>query len=144
MSTRPLESRQGQWHQTTTAPLIMVAEDDPEMRAMLVTALQQAGYRVQERKSGWELLVDLTHDVPPEKLSPSCDLLITDNRMPGVTGLEVIESAEFAPGFPPTILITAFGDQQLHTKAMRMGAVAVIDKPFELDTLLAKVREILG
>jgi len=124
-------------------PLVLVAEDEAEMRALLVTALQRVGYRVQECKAGSDLLVDLIHYLSPKNSHQSIDLIISDNRMPGVTGLEVMELAEFESDFPPAILITAFGDEQFHAEALHRGAIAVFDKPFEIEVLLKKVREVL-
>jgi DNA-binding response OmpR family regulator len=63
--------------------------------------------------------------------------------MPGVTGLEVLEGTREYKEFPPMILITAFGDEETHDQARRLGAAAIFDKPFDIDELLAKVREIL-
>jgi demethylmenaquinone methyltransferase/2-methoxy-6-polyprenyl-1,4-benzoquinol methylase len=60
--------------------------------------------------------------------------------MPGVFGLSVVEGARDRPGFPPTILITAFGDEETHETASQCGVVAVFDKPFEINDLLEKVR----
>ena len=52
-----------------------------------------------------------------------------------MTGLEVLARLCAAPGGPPVILVTAFGDRATHAEAARLGAVAVLDKPFELDEL---------
>ncbi len=46
--------------------------------------------------------------------------------------------------FPPTILITAFGDEETHEKARQVGVAAVLDKPFDMNDLLGKVRETLA
>jgi len=63
--------------------------------------------------------------------------------MPGLTGLEILEDLHECNGFPPMISITAFGDKETHEKAEKFGAAAIFDKPFEIDDLLAKVREIV-
>jgi DNA-binding response OmpR family regulator len=64
--------------------------------------------------------------------------------MPGVFGTSVLEAASEYADFPPTILITAFGDDQTHANARRFGARAVLDKPFDINVLMEKVREVLA
>jgi len=124
---------------------ILLAEDDNEMRAMLVFALHKAGYEVIECSDGLGLL---THLEPflfnTEFEFKDVALIISDIRMPGFTGLEVLEGMQNSEGFPPMILITAFGDRKTHAIAEKYGAAAVFDKPFDLDDLLAKVHELLA
>ncbi|MBW1788759.1 MAG: response regulator transcription factor [Deltaproteobacteria bacterium] len=57
--------------------------------------------------------------------------------------MEVLEGAPKNEGFPPMILITAFGDEETHVLAKEFGAAAMFDKPFDMDDLLAKVQELL-
>jgi DNA-binding response OmpR family regulator len=63
--------------------------------------------------------------------------------MPGITGIEVLRGLPPGRGYPPVILITAFGDKKTHRQAEQFGAIAIFDKPFEIDDLLAKVRKIV-
>jgi CheY-like chemotaxis protein len=72
------------------------------------------------------------------------DLIISDIRMPAHSGLEILEAGPQLKGFPPMILITAFGSELTHARARRFGAVAVFDKPFDVNDLLVKVREVLS
>jgi DNA-binding response OmpR family regulator len=129
-------------------PIVLVAEDDKEMRQMLVQALRKDGYEVSECSNGFHMLGKLGNRLlEPEVLkceAKEYDLIISDIRMPGVTGLSVLEGMRLFEGFPPMILITAFGDEETHAKAREFGAAAVFDKPFELEDLLAKVHEILA
>jgi DNA-binding NtrC family response regulator len=67
------------------------------------------------------------------------DLIVSDIRMPGLSGMELLHAGREAEAFPPTILITSFGDRETHREARRLGARALIDKPFELDTLIEEV-----
>jgi DNA-binding response OmpR family regulator len=64
--------------------------------------------------------------------------------MPGVLGTSIVEGASECPEFPPTILITAFGDDETHEKALRVGVAAVMDKPFDMSELLEKVRTVIA
>ena len=72
------------------------------------------------------------------------DLVISDIRMPWVTGMEVLRGMRQCLGYPPVILITAFGDDQTHAEARQLGAAAVFDKPFDIEELLEKVRELVA
>ena len=68
------------------------------------------------------------------------DLVITDVRMPGPSGVEMLEWLRGVVWSIPVIVITAFGDPVLHAEARRLGALAVLDKPFDVNELLALVR----
>jgi len=124
---------------------VLLAEDDGEMRALLARALRGDGYDVVECPDGFRLLEQLgSLLLSPEVLGADptpFDLIVSDIRMPGVTGLSVLEGLQLFEGLPPMILITAFGDAQTHAAAQRLGAVAVFDKPFDVDDLLAQVRQ---
>jgi CheY-like chemotaxis protein len=115
------------------------------MRCVLAEALRDKGYVVVECGNGMEVLNRLgsvligpenSHD--PEHF----DLVISDIRMPGVTGLTILEGVQLFETFPPMILITAFGDEDTHKTAERLGAVAMFDKPFDVDELLQKAQQI--
>ncbi|NUM68526.1 response regulator [candidate division KSB1 bacterium] len=127
----------------SSAPHVLLAEDDHEMRVLLARALQYAGYEVVTCRNGVELLEHLgAYFLPDEEQEPIA-LIISDVRMPGLTGLEILEGLSKHQDFPPFILITAFGDAETHADAARFGALAVFDKPFDLDDLLARVRKIV-
>lgn len=130
-----------------TGAKILLAEDAPEMREILATRLRDAGYEVTECRDGSELVTALTEylaDVPPVLASRHYDLIISDIRMPGISGLSVAEATHDCLEFPPTILITAFGDSETHERAKEFGVVATFDKPFDIDVLLAKVQEVIS
>lgn len=129
-----------------TGKNILLAEDSDDMRDVLAMRLRRAGYFVVECRDGSELvraLVEYLGDVPREMKLQSYDLLISDVRMPGISGLSVAEAAYDCRDFPPTILITAFGDEETHQRALQSGVAAVFDKPFDIDDLLRKVRDVL-
>ncbi len=121
---------------------ILLAEDDEEMRKLIKRALQHQGYEVTECMNGYELFARLLALVE----SGQClnhDLIVSDIRMPGWTGLEVFEGVHKHKECPPVILITAFGDKETHARAQHLGVAAVFDKPFEIADLLNKVNEIV-
>lgn len=122
---------------------ILLAEDDTDMRGLLARALTMEGYRVTECSNGIQLLDRLSGflDYSPVE---HVDAVITDVRMPGLTGLEILQGLQGTQCLPPTIMITAFGDEATHAEADRAGAVVTLDKPFEVEELVTNVRRILG
>jgi len=122
---------------------ILLAEDDKEMRSLLALMLKKEGYQVCECTDGLSLLDMLSSFFLPGEEHENFDLIISDIRMPGVTGMEILMGANELDNFPPIILITAFGDKETHMQAERLGAVALFDKPFDIDEMLKKVRATL-
>jgi DNA-binding response OmpR family regulator len=130
-------------------PRVLLAEDDAQMRLMLASALRRDGCEVIEVSDGWELLRYLTENrlesLPSLDTGASrrIDLLISDIRMPGRSGLDILAGMRWADWPMPVILITAFGDSQTHAEARRLGAAAVFDKPFDLDDFRTAVCNLL-
>jgi CheY-like chemotaxis protein len=124
------------------APRILLAEDDAEMRALVSGDLRRAGYGVVECVDGAALLRRLHSESRTESLG--IDLVIADVRMPGLTGLEVLEHLRSVDPFTPYIVVTAFGDEETRRTARRLGAIAVLDKPFEIRDLLRLVDDEVG
>ena len=124
------------------APRILLAEDDDEMRRLLARVLCDAGYEVIQCRHGMDVLKRFEAFII-DKGSLDFEVIISDILMPGLTGLEILEDLHECRGFPPMILITAFGDEGVHARARKFGAAAMFDKPFEIDDLLSKVREIV-
>jgi CheY-like chemotaxis protein len=120
---------------------ILLAEDDLEMRRMLSWYLQKKGYCVVVCKDGNELMRHLGFFGPLEYFH-GFDLIISDIRMPGATGLQVLGTAKEFDDFPPMILITAFPDKQTLELAKRLEATAILSKPFDIDDLLNEIRRI--
>jgi CheY-like chemotaxis protein len=116
---------------------VFVAEDDAAMRALLCDRLRQRGYEVRALSDGRELLAAIDH-TPSSVDAP--DLVISDVRMPGVTGLQALEVLRNRFDWHvPFIIITAFGDTETHARAYRSGATALFDKPFDVGALLRQV-----
>jgi CheY-like chemotaxis protein len=123
---------------------IIVADDDGEMRTLIAHALRRDGHEVVEVCDGMELLQYLaTHQLEVEN-GQAVDLLISDIRMPGRNGLDVLAGMRGADWSIPVILITAVGDAQVHAEARRLGAAAVFDKPFDLDDLRTLTLNLVG
>ncbi|WP_226780811.1 sigma-54-dependent transcriptional regulator [Oceaniglobus trochenteri] len=114
-----------------TPPIrIMVIDDDREMRASLADLLESAGHVVQAHGGGREALRALA--------GFAADVMVSDVRMPGMTGLELLDQVQ-RQGGPPVILISAHGDIPMAVQAMRDGAYTFLEKPFDPRRLLAAV-----
>jgi DNA-binding NtrC family response regulator len=118
---------------------VLLAEDDADMRRLLAQALRDDGYDVLEARNGSQLL----DSIAALALEPDCDepvdMIISDLRMPGRNGLSILAGLRDAQWMTPFILITAFGDDDTHAEAHRLGASAVFDKPFDVDDLRTAV-----
>jgi len=131
---------------TTRSAKVLLAEDDTEMRKLLAWGLQKDGYEVVEAENGLELLEYLEPSLfypPTSGRIPEYDIIISDIRMPGLSGLEVLAGVRKRDKATPVILITAFGDETTHKEAKELGASAVIDKPFDIDALREIIRAII-
>jgi len=120
---------------------VLVSEDDDQMRTFLALALRHEGYDVTTCADGIALVDHIGAVLASQE--DAFGLVISDIRMPGLSGLEFLQGTAAWQGIPPVILITAFGDEETHARARRLGARAVLDKPFGTEELLAKVRELL-
>lgn len=115
---------------------ILVVDDDEGVRENLAELFEMVGYSILTAGSASEALTKLAdHDV---------DLLLTDYRMPGPNGVELIESARrMKPGLR-AILMTAFGDSFTEIESVRRGAIGYVNKPFEADEITNLISRILG
>jgi CheY-like chemotaxis protein len=114
---------------------VFLAEDDGEMRRMVAAALRHDGHLVLEADTGDGLLIDVTRAFLNPGPRSVASVVISDVRMPGRDGLAVLRALRVHDWCPPIIIITAFGDAEVHEEARRLGAVAVLDKPFDLADL---------
>src|ERR1700729_1382827 len=115
--------------------LVAVIEDDDSYRGAIQRLLKSAGVSVQSFASAEDFLSS------GRQHETGC--LITDIRMPGMSGLDLQAklNADHCP--IPTIFITAHGDEKIRLQAMRGGAVKFLAKPFEGAVLLEGVRAAL-
>ena len=118
-------------------PRVLLAEDDFEMRALLTTTLVKAGFEVIPVEDGRQLQDYFDRTAPESYPFPRPDVVVTDVRMPTRSGLECLAALRAIDPEIPVILITGFGDEETHESARRLGATAVLDKPFDLDELVA-------
>jgi DNA-binding NtrC family response regulator len=107
-------------------PLLLV-EDKNELRAMLRKALERAGYKVDEAPNGTAAI---------QKVRARRYLLVvTDLKMPGASGIDVLRATKHADATIPVILLTAFGSVEEAVTAMKEGAFDFLQKPVDLDHL---------
>jgi DNA-binding NtrC family response regulator len=111
---------------------ILVVDDEATIRMSLVEALSADGYDVDDAETGEEALAQCHGE--------TYDLLITDLKLPGVSGLEVLEALRNQGRELPVILMTAYGDVDSAVSAMRLGAYDYINKPFKLADIRKQVR----
>ncbi len=113
-------------------PLILVVDDSPDIRQYLEEAvLGPAGYEVRTVGDGMSALT-LVREIEP-------DVVITDNQMPNLTGLELIQRVCSEIPHPPIIMMTSARNETLAVDAMRAGAFDLLGKPFEAELMLAAV-----
>ena len=122
---------------------ILLAEDDPDMRVLLALTLEADGFEVVQVNDGARLVHQIGSAFLKADGRSTFDLIISDVRMPRLGGLDVLRALARLDVSTPFILITAFGDEALHAEARRLGAVAVLDKPFDIDELRAEVHRIV-
>ena len=125
-------------------PRVLVAEDESEMRGLIARTLLKEKCDILETRDGSQLIkLLITHLLAPPEGREPVDLIISDIRMPGANGLDVIAALRRQDTETAVILITAFGDADTHLEAYRLGAVMVLNKPFEMDDLRLVVRSLV-
>ncbi|NML47415.1 sigma-54-dependent Fis family transcriptional regulator [Ramlibacter sp. G-1-2-2] len=114
---------------------VLVVEDDPHMRLGCVQAIQLAGIQVQAVDSAEAAIAALHPGFP--------GVVVTDMRLPGKDGLELIRWCRTHDADLPVVMITGHGDVGLAVEAMRSGAYDFIPKPFSREALVEVVRRAL-
>ncbi len=127
-------------HPVHDPPRVLVAEDDTDMRRLVVESLEKDGCVVEAFPDGGRLLVTLSRQAPCD--FAEIDLIVSDIRMPVASGLQIVEALRAAHCHTPVILMTAFGDDQTRAHATTIGAI-LFDKPFDVDDLRTAVMNLL-
>jgi DNA-binding NtrC family response regulator len=115
---------------------LLVVEDRDSLRRMLERALAEAGHSVRA-----------VADAPPAARAlaeESFDLVLTDLKLPGGSGLDVLAAARACRPPPPVVVMTAYGTVGAAVEAMKLGAADFLEKPVELDSLYRLVGELAG
>ncbi|WP_166298300.1 response regulator FixJ [Bradyrhizobium sp. 2S1] len=119
----------------TTRRTILVIDDDPAMRDSLAFLLDVNGFAVTTYETATEFLDHFANS--------TVDCIVSDIRMPGMSGLELVRKLKADAAACPVILMTGHGDVALAVEAMKAGAVDFIEKPFVDEALLRAIREAL-
>ncbi|MBN2573638.1 MAG: response regulator [Deltaproteobacteria bacterium] len=122
---------------------ILLAEDDGSFRYLLARTLRKDGYRIITVATGVDLVDILSDSLSSDSSVGRFDLVLSDVRMPGWQGISALAGFRGHPDMPPFILFTAFGDEETHRRALELGALALLDKPFDIDDLRGLVAEAL-
>jgi len=116
-------------------PRILVVEDEPQIRQLISTKLRKSGFEVDEAENGamaWSWLQVYGYD-----------LLITDNSMPKMTGMELLMKLRAARMVLPVIMATAVPPTKEFAESPWLIPEATLTKPYTMDELLATVRKVL-
>jgi len=118
-------------------PLILVVEDEAPLVTMLRYNLEKQGFRVEEASDGQEALTKIAEVRP--------DLVLLDWMLPAMSGIEVCRQIRRKPGTRdlPIIMVTARAEDADAVRGLNTGADDYITKPFQMETLLARIRAIL-
>ena len=115
---------------------LLVVDDDPGMRENLAELFESLGYDVRTAENTPDALRILE--------GGGVDLLLTDYKIPGPSGLDLIEAARNRQPKIRAVLMTAFGDSLTEKESFRRGALGYVTKPFEADEIAAFVEKILA
>jgi len=116
--------------------IVHIIDDDESVRQSLEFLLKSAKLDVQAHNTASSFLEALPH------LNPAC--VITDVRMPGLSGIDLLKRLKTVASSIPVIVITGHGDVPLAVEAMKQGAVDFLEKPFDDELLLKTVRSALN
>jgi nitrogen regulation protein NR(I) len=115
--------------------LILVVDDDPQLRASFEKLLTEEGHAVETASTGEAALAAVKARVP--------DLVIMDVRMPGISGLEAFAAIHAVEPRLPVIIMTAFGTTETAIEATRLGAFDYVLKPFDIPDILKLIDQAL-
>jgi DNA-binding NtrC family response regulator len=114
---------------------ILVVDDEPKLREVLAATLQELGYQTRMAASGAAALEQIEND--------PVDLVLSDLRMPGMSGQELLAELRRRTPNVPVVLMTAYGTVKDAVQAIKDGAFDYISKPFEIDELEATIAKAL-
>jgi len=114
---------------------IMIIEDDEEMRSLLKDFFEEEGFETDSVSNGVDALRMLSKD--------HFDLVITDIRMPGLTGLDILPRIRRLKPETPIIVMTAYGSDDVRRRSLERGATIYLEKPIHLSKLRTVIREMV-
>ena len=114
---------------------ILIIEDDAEMRSLLKDVIEEEGYEAE--------LVEKGTYAFRKVMTKSFAVIITDVRMRGVSGLDILPGLRKLQPETPIIVITAFGSEEVRRRALERGASAYMEKPIRLDELRTLIHKMV-
>ena len=124
----PIESR-------SPSARALIIEDDEEMRSLLKDFFVAEGFETDSVSNGYEALGML--------IKKPFDLIMTDIRMPGLTGLDILPRIKKIQPEVAIIVITAFGTEEIRRKAFERGANAYLEKPIHFQELRGLIHDVI-
>ncbi len=120
--------------------VVLLAEDDDAMRAVIRERLEDRGWQVVEVEDGYEMKDYLSLSRPGGDVREP-DAVVSDLRMPGIDGLEALRVFQHRDR---VVVITAFPDAETLERARMLGVRVVLSKPFRIEELLRELEQVLG
>jgi len=115
---------------------VLIVDDEPDLLLMLRVSLEAVGFETGLAADG---------DVALQRMrAERFDLVLLDVMMPVLDGWSVLEALKDDPTAPPVLVVSAKTAQQDRERALSLGATAYITKPFDIDSLVAKLHEVLA
>ena len=124
-------------------PTVLLVEDDPDMREILGLVLRNEGFLVVEAEDGDDAVEWLGIGALVGQPSRWPALIVSDVRLPYLSGLDILEGLSSVTQRLPVVMVTAMTDAATHQRALDLGALCVLDKPFRLGDFRAAVRAAL-
>jgi two-component system cell cycle sensor histidine kinase/response regulator CckA len=118
--------------------IILVVEDEPAVRRLVRTVLEEGGYRIREAANGREALEYL------ERSAAQVDLILTDVVMPDITGPELVARLDPLEHPMPVLFMSGYADTQLLSRGVNQGTIGVLRKPFTSEQLTTRVAEVIA
>ncbi|MCP4716403.1 MAG: sigma-54-dependent Fis family transcriptional regulator [Deltaproteobacteria bacterium] len=118
------------------AALILIVDDEKKYRQLYAETLSESGYQVKAAACADDALRLMQEQLP--------GMIVSDVRMPGADGLQLLKEVRQQYGEIPFLLVTAFSNVRDAVNALKLGAVDYLEKPIDLDELLAAVDEVFG
>jgi two-component system, OmpR family, phosphate regulon response regulator PhoB len=137
MNSAVLRSIMDTTPQRTSAPRVLVVEDEPDIAALIAYQLTREGFRVETASTGDQALTAVGREIP--------DLVVLDRMLPGLSGDEVLRSLrqETATVSLPVLVLTAKREQEDRIQGLELGADDYLTKPFSPRELVLRVQSIL-
>jgi response regulator RpfG family c-di-GMP phosphodiesterase len=133
---KPLNSSNGLLNNSEPTSIILVVDDDESTRSVIVEALEMNSLTVLEAENGLDALKLLQNH--------ACDLIISDIKMPGMSGIDLLNKVMEANPDMHMIMITGYPTLDLTVSAIKTGAIDFLAKPFDVEELVHKIQIYLG